>query len=40
MSKKLRLEIKKTKDWSGERPTIPMFWSLKYKRWMWTDEER
>jgi len=39
-SKKLRLEIKKTKDWSDEQPTIPRFWSLKYKRWIWTDEEK
>nr|WP_234090465.1 type IV secretion system DNA-binding domain-containing protein [Sulfolobus islandicus] len=39
-SKKLRLEIKKTKDWDDEQPTIPRFWSLKYKRWIWTDEEK
>ena len=39
-SKKLRLEIKKTKDWSDEQPTTPRFWGLKYKRWMWTDEDK
>ncbi len=39
-SRKLRLEIRKTKGWEDETPRIPRFWGLKIKRWIWIDEEK
>jgi DNA helicase HerA-like ATPase/DNA-binding Lrp family transcriptional regulator len=39
-SRKLRLEIRKTKGWEDYIPRIPRFYSLKLKRWLWVDEEK
>nr|WP_020936629.1 type IV secretion system DNA-binding domain-containing protein [Saccharolobus solfataricus]CDF66431.1 archaeal TraG-like conjugative protein [Saccharolobus solfataricus P2] len=39
-SRKLKLEIRKTKGWEDEVPRIPRFHGLKLKRWLWIDEEK
>ncbi|BDB97456.1 helicase HerA domain-containing protein [Saccharolobus caldissimus] len=39
-SGKLRLEITKTSKWEDETPRVPRFWNLKYKRWVWVDEDK
>jgi len=39
-SRKLRLEIRKTKGWEDNIPRVPRFHSLKIKRWLWVDEEK
>nr|WP_012548812.1 DUF87 domain-containing protein [Acidianus hospitalis]ACI15704.1 putative VirD/TraG-like protein [Acidianus hospitalis W1] len=37
-SRKLKLEIRKTKGWEDNIPRVPRFYSLKLKRWIWVDE--
>ncbi|BBG24113.1 type IV secretion system DNA-binding domain-containing protein [Sulfuracidifex tepidarius] len=39
-SRKLRLEIRKTKGWEDNIPRVPRFHSLKLKRWLWIDEDK
>ena len=39
-SRKLKLEIRKTKGWEDNIPRVPRFHSLKIKRWLWIDEEK
>ncbi|WP_244263111.1 helicase HerA domain-containing protein [Saccharolobus islandicus] len=39
-SRKLKMQIRKTKGWEDRQPRIPRFHGLKIKRWLWVDEEK
>ena len=39
-SRKLKVQIRKTKGWEDNIPRIPRFHMLKLKRWIWIDEEK
>jgi len=39
-SRKLKVQIRKTKGWEDNIPRLPRFHMLKLKRWIWIDEEK
>ncbi|WP_287913056.1 ATP-binding protein, partial [Thermofilum sp.] len=39
-SGRLKLEIQKTKKWKDKVPRVPASYDLKYKKWIWIDEEK